>query len=142
MTKTTLRNTFHRIHYTDICAIVQRLRETNWVMTVNKLKGRNPVWLSHHNPDGFIPVLDDLRNSISDIEDEDKKAVAAALITEIEKIHTALTCGALIMPSVDAVLKRYIDGEFGERTAQEVLDLDIQDFHEALHEHGFPIIRE
>lgn len=139
MSKSDLDLAFPRIDYTDICAIVQRIREICWTATFNRPRGQLPRWLSHHDLDSFQPFLDDLHLSMQNLTDESRKTVVAALIRETEMVLAALKQGAWKSPSVDEVLKRYVKGDIGERTAQEVLDLDIREFHATLLEHGFSL---
>lgn len=136
--------TFPPIDYTDICDVVQRMRMICWVAMLNSMK-RSPKiqgWLYHDDLATFPPFIETLNAQVREFEDGKAKDVARQLVTETEKVYAALEIGGIRTPPVDEVLKRYIRGDIGDRTAKVVLDLDAYQLIEALQQHGLPLMQD
>lgn len=135
---------FPPIDYTDICDVVQRLRMICWTASLNYMRKSPGIsgWLYHDDLSSFPPYIEALNAQVREFEDGKAKDVARRLVTEVEKIYAALQIKGIRTPPVDEVLKRYISGDIGDRTAKIVLDLDAYQLIDALQEHGLPLMQD
>lgn len=135
---------FSPIDYSDICDVVQRIRMICWVATMNSIRKSPGIsrWLYHDDLSSFPPFIEALNDQVREFENGKAKDVARKLITETEKVYAALQFGGIRTPPVDEVLKRYIRGDIGDRTAKIVLDLDAYQLIDALQLHGLPIMQD
>lgn len=134
---------FEIINYSDVCQIVERIKEINITAALNlKLEPHLITWANFHHPDETIPpYIAAIREQGANAEDEQLKSLASILADELERVYSAIQSG-LNMPSVEYVLHQYADGEIGDRTAMRILNCSVHELHELLRGADLPTIHD
>lgn len=116
----------------DLADCVQMLRVLGWSTPGMKVEGAM-IW--YENLHEFGPVIAQL----DAIEGEDATA-AAALARLYRRVHAALMNDPR-RPSEEDVVRRYVRGEIGDRTARYVLGIDAWGLISVCRKYGLPPIQ-
>jgi hypothetical protein len=124
---------------TDLADCVQLLRMLNWSVALSRLKLENAfIW--HEDLDAFGLVIEKLRAVGRSHEDPETRSFAMAAARLYAAVHDALAAGPR-QPSEAEVVRRYVAGEIGDRTARYVLGVDAWGLLDVCQRHGLPPIQ-
>lgn len=124
---------------TDLADCVQLLRMLNWSVALSRLEIAD-AFLWHENLAAFAAVIEQLRAAARDDDDAETRAFAGAAARLFGVVHGALAAGPR-RPTEAEVVRRYVAGEIGDRTAQYVLGVDAHGLIDACQRLGLPPMR-
>lgn len=116
--------------------IHQLLRMLNWNAALS-LKTGSELFVWHENPSEFEHAIEQLRRIGMGDEDSEKRTLAMSLARLYVIVRDALAAGPH-RPSEEEVVRRYVAGEIGDRTARYVLGIDAWELIEACQRYGLP----
>ena len=123
----------------DLAGCVQLLRMLNWNAALS-LETGSELFVWHKNPDEFEHAIEQLRRIGMGDEDATRRTLAMSLARLYVVVRDALAAGPR-RPSEEEVVRRYVAGEIGDRTARYVLGVDAWGLIDACHRHGLPPIQ-
>jgi len=123
----------------DLADCVQLLRVLNWSAALSFGAG-GQAFLWHEDLDAFAAVIERLRDIGRAGDDAEKRELAMSLSRLYGLVHDALVAGPR-RPSEAEIIRRYVAGEIGDRTAQYVLGIDSWGLIGACQRHGLPPIQ-
>jgi hypothetical protein len=124
----------------DLADCIQLLRSLNWSSALSFKTLGTSMFLWHEDLDKFSPVIEQLGELSRTGTEPEKRALAAALARLYGRVHDALAAGPRC-PDEAEIVRRYVAGEIGDRTAQYTLGVDVWGLHEACRRHGLPPIQ-
>lgn len=124
----------------DLADCIQLLRSLNWSSSLSFEALGREAFLWHEDLDKFPPLIEQLSELSRTETEPEKRALAVALARLYGRVHDALVAGPR-RPGEAEVVRRYVAGEIGDRTAQYTLGVDIWGLHEACRRHDLPTIQ-
>jgi len=120
----------------DVVQMLRMLRMLNWSVALSQLNVKN-AFLWHEDLEQFAHVIEQLRTAAREHDDAETRAFLAAAARLYAVVHAALVAGPRRPPEAE-IVRRYVGGEIGDRTARYVLGVDAWGLIDACQRHGLP----